>query len=204
MSKALLICNGQKPGKWLKKLAKEADFILAADGGADAALAAGVRPDAVIGDLDSASPRAHRALKEVPFIHVKRQDNTDFEKALDWLTEQKFEQCVVAGAQGKRLDFTIGNFLSVYPYLCRLNVIFKGDGWAVYPLIKSLNFSARKGARLSLIPLTDCTNVTLKGLKYRLNNVQWQLGQTGLSNIVSAQKSEVNFTSGYMLMYVED
>lgn len=204
MSKALLICNGRKPGAWLKRLAKEADFILAADGGADAALAAGLCPDAVIGDLDSASPRARKMLKDTPFIHVKRQDNTDFEKALDWLVLQKFDECTVAGATGKRLDFTVGNFLSVYPYLSRLRVTFKGDGWTVYPLTRGIKFSARKGARVSLIPLAPCRGVTLKGLKYRLKDVNWVLGQTGLSNEASARQSEVSFKSGYMLMYVED
>lgn len=204
MSKALLICNGEKPGPWLKRLSKEADFVLAADGGADAALAAGLRPDAVIGDLDSVSPRARQTLKDAPFIHVKRQDNTDFEKALDWLVQQKFDAVTVAGAAGKRLDFTVGNFLCVYPYLSRIKIIFKGNGWTVYPLVESLSFSARKGARLSLLPLAPCRGVTLKGLKYRLKDVNWRLGQTGLSNEVSARQSAVCFKSGYLLMYLED
>ena len=60
MSKALLICNGENFPALLKRLAKEADFVLAADAGADAALKAGLIPNAVIGDLDSASPRARR------------------------------------------------------------------------------------------------------------------------------------------------
>lgn len=204
MSKALLICNGEKPGRWLKKLAAEADFVLAADGGADAALAAGVTPDAVIGDLDSASPRVRKAWPAVPFIRVKRQDNTDFEKALDYLTQRGFSSCVVAGAAGKRLDFTVGNFLSVYPYLKKIRIVFRANGWTVYPLTDGIKFSARKGARLSLLPLAPCKAVTLKGLKYRLSGVNWQLGQTGLSNEVSARRSEISFTSGYMLMYLED
>lgn len=204
MSHALLICNGEQPGLWLKQLAAKADFVLAADGGADAALAAGICPDTVIGDLDSASPHARRAFKEVPFIQVKRQDNTDFEKALDWLCAHGFTHCTIVGAQGKRLDFTVGNFLSVYPYLKRLSVVFRGNGWSVYPLTQSFTFSARKGARVSLLPLSPCTNVTLNGLKYRLKNTHWRLGQTGLSNVVSAQKSRVSFDSGYLLLYIED
>lgn len=204
MSKALLICNGEQPTKWLKKLAKEADFILAADGGANAALKAGISPDAVIGDLDSASEKARKVFQNIPFIHVKRQDNTDFEKALDWLTSQKFDECLIVGATGKRMDFTIGNFLSVYPYLSRINLIFKGADWSIYPLIKSMEFSATKGARMSIIPLSDCHNLSLKGVKYRLKNVDWKLGQTGLSNIISAAKSAVTFDSGYLLLYLEN
>lgn len=204
MATALLICNGEKPKKWLKKWAQKADFILAADGGADGALAAGVTPDAVIGDLDSASPRAQKLLAQVPFLHVKRQDNTDLEKALDWLVLQKFDECLIVGATGGRLDFTLGNFLSVYPYLDKIKLTFIGQKWHIFPLTRSFVFSARKGARMSLIPLRDCKNITLKGVKYRLNRADWQLGQTGLSNEITAKKTEVLFDSGYMLMYLEN
>ena len=204
MSKALLICNGEKPGAWLKKLAREADFVLAADGGADNALAAHITPDAVIGDLDSASLRARQTFKNIPFIHVKRQDNTDLEKALDWLTLQQFDECFIVGATGGRLDFTLGNFLSVLPYLSKIKITFIGKNWRIFPLTKSFVFSARKGARMSIIPLTSCQNITLKGVKYRLNGAEWQLGQTGISNVITAQKTEVLFDSGYLLLYVED
>ncbi|MBQ7908497.1 MAG: thiamine diphosphokinase [Elusimicrobiaceae bacterium] len=204
MSKALLICNGQDCGEWLKKEAKEADFILAADGGADAALDAGIVPDAVIGDLDSASPRARKMLANTPFIHVSRQDNTDFEKALDWLSLQQFDSCTIAGATGGRMDFTLGNFLSVYAYLNKIEVVFQAENWKIYPLIKSKKFNARKGARMSIISLTPCQNITLKGVKYRLNGADWQLGQTGISNVITAKKTEVLFDSGYMLLYLED
>ena len=71
MSKALLICNGEKPKKWLKKWVKEADFVLAADGGANAAAEAGITPDAVIGDLDSASERTRKIFQDITFIHIQ-------------------------------------------------------------------------------------------------------------------------------------
>lgn len=204
MSKALLICNGEKPKKWLKQMAQQADFVLAADAGADAALAAGILPDAVIGDLDSASAHARKTLTNTPFIHVKRQDNTDLEKALDWLVAHHFQECTIVGATGGRLDFTLGNFLSVYPYLKKMKILFKGDNWTLYPLTHSFTFSARKGARMSLIPLKNCRQITLKGVKYRLNNADWKVGQTGLSNQITARKTEVLFRQGYMLMYLED
>ena len=96
--RALLIGNGEKvSARLLKKLAAQADYVLAADGGANHALACGITPDGVIGDLDSVSPRVRRALQDTPFIHLKRQDNTDFEKALDWSILQQFDECMIAG-----------------------------------------------------------------------------------------------------------
>ena len=205
MSKALLICNADRPGKWLKKYAAQADFILAADGGANAALAAGITPDAVIGDFDSVSSRTRRTLKEVPFIHVTRQDNTDLEKALDWLTAQSFDECMIAGATGGRLDFTLGNILAARPYLKKIKVTFVGKDWTLFFLTRSYSFSARKGARCSFIALTSCRNVTLKGLTYKVTNETWNTQRIGrtLSNEISSAKSEISFSDGVLLMYLE-
>lgn len=205
MSKALLICNGQNSPSLLKRLAKECDFILAADAGADAALQAGLTPDAVIGDLDSASPRARKHLKQTPFIHITRQDNTDFDKALHWLRAQKFTACDIAGATGKRMDFTVGNLLAAFAYAKQMEIAFKAEEWTIWPLLKSKRFTARKGARMSLIPLSACRDVTLKGLKYPLTNARLKPGDTmTTSNVVQAKNCEVSFTSGKLLLYLED
>ena len=205
-SKALLICNGKKSGKWLKKYAAEADFVLAADGGANAALAAGIIPSAVIGDLDSISPRTRRTLKNVPFIHIKRQDNTDLEKALDWLCKQSFNEVIIASATGGRLDFTLGNVLAARPYLKKLKIKFIDDKWSLSLLTQGLTFSARKGTRCSFIPLTNCKEITLKGFKYCIKKENWDTGHIGrgLSNEISAAKSSISFDSGLLLMYLEN
>lgn len=207
MSKALLICNGENDHALLKQLAQEADFILAADAGAGAALRAGLRPDAVIGDLDSISPRTRKQLSQAAFIHVSRQDNTDFEKALDWLVGQAFDSCTVAGSTGNRLDFTLGNFLSARPYAQKLDLCFRGKGWSVWPLTHSRRFDARPGARLSLLPLSACKGLTLRGVKYPVQNRAWRPGQsTGLwlSNQATARRVQVQLASGFLLVYLEE
>lgn len=206
MSKALLIGNGENNIPLLKRLSAEADFILAADGGAQAALEAGLKIDAVIGDLDSLSSSARGALAGAELIHVARQDNTDFEKAMDWLIQQGFKQITAVGFTGGRLDFTLGNFLSVYPYLDKADVRFAGEGWTVYPLVHGRTIAARPGARLSLLPLLPCTDITLTGVKYPLANASWQPGQnTGLflSNQATADHIEIAFASGFLLLYIE-
>lgn len=205
MSKVLLICNTVQTGTWLKKLAKQADFVLAADGGANVALAVGIIPDAVIGDLDSVSPRTRRALQDTPFIHVKRQDNTDLEKALDWITAQRFDTCFIVGATGGRLDFTLGNILAVRPYLNKIQIQFCGPDWTLFALRKGCTFQARKGARCSFIPLSTCKSVSLKGMKYCVKKQNWDTHHIGrsLSNQITAATSQVSFTGGLLLMYLE-
>ena len=55
--RALVVLDGDPLGTdtWLAKLAKAADVVIAADGGANALARAGRRPDLVIGDMDALS-----------------------------------------------------------------------------------------------------------------------------------------------------
>lgn len=203
-SNALLIGNGELPSAaLLRRLAQTADFVLAADGGADKAAKAGLTPDLVIGDLDSL---AKQAWPKERTLHIPRQDNTDLEKALDWLQDNACRSVCIAGGVGGRWDFSLGNFFSVYPYLNKMEIVFSGDGWRIWPLTQSAQKTVRPGARVSVIPVTPCRNVTLKGLEYPLENAALTLGGTGrtLSNRAAADRMEITFDGGYLLLYAED
>lgn len=205
--RALLIGNGetQEPA-FLQHLAQQADLILAADGGADRALSAGVRPDVIIGDLDSISPQTKKILPAEKFIFVNNQNNTDLEKALDYLIAHQCTQCTLTGFVGGRWDFTFGNFLSVYPYLDKMDICVAGKGWKIWPLTHSVTKTVRPGARVSLIPAADCQNVTLQGLVYPLEHANLSLGRTGqtLSNAAKLSQITISFDKGFLLLYIED
>ncbi|MDO5643501.1 MAG: thiamine diphosphokinase [Paracoccus sp. (in: a-proteobacteria)] len=78
--------------------------LVAADGGADTALALGVCPDLAIGDFDSISDKARARLGPGRLIHVAEQDSTDFEKAL---TRTQADFFIAVGFAGRRLDHTL-------------------------------------------------------------------------------------------------
>ena len=68
---------GGGPGINIEKaafIASDCDLVLAADGGADAAVRGGVIPSKVVGDLDSISQETMELLKQhdVPFTPVRR------------------------------------------------------------------------------------------------------------------------------------
>lgn len=206
-SRALLIGNGETlPADFLQAQAEQADFILAADGGADRALACRVTPHAVIGDLDSISAQAQKMLGAEKLIFINNQNNTDLEKALDYLSQNSCQECTICGFAGGRLDFTLGNFLSVYPYVKKMNICFAGPGWTIYPLAAERKFSCQKNVRVSLIPLKTCTGVSLAGLKYPLANARlsWTRAGRSLSNQTTGSSFQISLKTGYMLVYAED
>ncbi len=87
--------------------------LVAADGGADAVLAAGLRPRAVIGDMDSLSDAARDAFADV--LHpVAEQDSTDFDKALRHIAAPLV---IAVGFSGGRLDHELAalHALLVHP-----------------------------------------------------------------------------------------
>ncbi len=205
--RVLLIGNGQTPpASFLQRYAAWADWIIAADGGADRALQAGLTPDVIIGDLDSVSAPAKKCVRPENLIFVANQNNTDLEKALDWICARGATDCILAGFMGGRWDFTLGNFLSVLPYTRKINLTFAGPGWNFYPVFHKRRFKTRPGTRVSLIPLKNCRGVSLKGLKYPLHNARLTLGRTGrtLSNETTGKTFSVELESGFLFVYAEE
>lgn len=203
--RALLIGNGEEvSARTLKQLAGEADLVLAVDGGADKALRAGLTPDYVIGDLDSLSPRAKKALA-AKLLRVPTQENTDLEKALLWALAHKVTHATLVGFVGDRWDFSLGNLLTLGTYARKLNLCLASGHWRIYPLVKSAQLPCTKNKRLSLIPVKPCAGVTLSGCKYPLKNARLLPGTTRtLSNQTTTARVHVKFTRGTLLVYLEN
>ena len=202
--RALLIGNGEHISpQLLKKLAAQADYVLAADGGADNALKCGVTPNGIIGDLDSVSARTKKQLSG-RILHVPTQDNTDLEKALLWLIKQHFTHVTLVGFVGDRWDFSIGHLLALARFARKLSICVAGDKWRIFPLVHGAKFTCKKNKRVSLIPLKTCTGVTLTGLKYPLKNARLLPGTTRtLSNQTTGTHFSVSFIRGTLLVYYE-
>ncbi len=203
-SPLLLIGNGEPVSpRLLRKLAAQADYVLAADGGADKALQARITPDAIMGDLDSVSSRTRQHFLS-RIVHVPTQENTDLEKALLWACRHRFTNVTLAGFLGGRWDFSIGNLLVLARYAHKLDMTLVTDTWEIYPLVRGRRFAGRAGQRVSILPLTRCSGVSVTGLKYPLKNASLMPGTTRtLSNQTTATHFSIRFSRGKMLVCVE-
>lgn len=179
-------------------------MFIAADGGANAALRAGLRPDVIIGDLDSLRPGTRRAFRTSLLLRVRRQDNTDLEKALDYIAALGARRVVIAGITGRRIDFTLGNLSVLWKYTAALDIIVVGDGWEAFPAGRHRTVRARKGTTVSLVPFGPCAGITLRGLRYPLTNDSMKVGEIGVSNVVVRSPFSVKVRRGRMLIIVFD
>ena len=207
LNHVLLVGNAQTlPADFLQQAAKEADFVLAADGGADRALSCGVRPDAVIGDMDSVSKTAKRQLADVCWLPVDRQDNTDLEKALDYLIQHGCKRCTLCGFFGGSFDFSLGNFMSLTPFAAKLELVVRGPGWQLRPVINRLVLPCSPQKCVSLLTLQTCRNVRTTGLKYPINGETVLPKNAGryLRNKTTGKRFSVAVTNGLLWVYLED
>ena len=202
LNKVLLVLNGTLNKQFLAETAAKYPFILAADGGANKCLKAGVMPSAVVGDLDSITAK-NKTILQGRLKQISRQDNSDFEKALDYLKTNKAKQVDIILAFGGWIDFSFSNFFAASNYLKYFDIRFLLPNATVYLLSKGAKIKAEKGTRVSLIALEEIKNISTSNLVFALKNENLPIGQRGLSNIAKGNFS-VNFKSGKLLIYVEN
>ena len=103
--RGVIICGGNV-GEYIKDYIKPDDYIICADSGYDRAKAFGITPDIVIGDMDSTKEA------EIPFekiVYPVRKDFTDSEIAVNYAIEKGFEEVLMFGMIGTRMDHTLAS-----------------------------------------------------------------------------------------------
>ena len=164
-------------GDWHEAL-KRAPILVAADGGADAALAAGHMPAAVIGDFDSITADARAAIPADRQHRITEQDSTDFEKCLSNI-EARF--VIAIGFSGSRLDHTLA-VLSAMARPQRSPVLLLADADIVFAAPPHLSLPLQPGARVSLWPMGPVRG-TSTGLRWPIDGIDFApAGPIGTSN----------------------
>lgn len=164
------------PADWAEALAL-APVLVAADGGADAALAAGHMPEAVIGDFDSLSPAARAAIPAPRLHHVPEQNSTDFEKCL---TRIRARFVLAIGFVG-RLDHTLAA-LSVMARVAQPPVLLLAQEDVAFLAPPRLDLDLPVGTRFSLWPLGHASGRST-GLHWPIDGIVFQpAGRVGTSN----------------------
>ncbi|MGB3317120.1 MAG: thiamine diphosphokinase [Albidovulum sp.] len=144
-----LLGAGQSTSYCLKEALTHAPFLVAADGGANMAIAAGYTPEAVIGDFDSITADTRAAIPPERLFHISEQDTTDFEKCLS-----RIEAPLILGVgfAGGRLD----HVLAVWTVLARYpaqRCLILGEEDVVFLAPQRLNLDLAEGTRVSLFPM---------------------------------------------------
>ncbi|MGH2568473.1 MAG: thiamine diphosphokinase [Bacteroidota bacterium] len=203
LKQALILANGEPPKKsHLQSLLKQCGLFVCADGGANTALKLGLKPDAIVGDMDSIHTETRAKFQHIPMHEDSDDETTDLEKAISWTIKQKFEHIIVVGATGKRLDHNVGNLGVLAKFYPDAIIKLVDDTGELMYVGREHSLEAPVHSVISLIPLTRCEGVTTKGLAYALDNESLELGvREGTSNVVVANPVVIKVKRGNLLIY---
>ncbi len=103
---ALVLAAGTMPlPRLIPPLLQGVDVVIAADGGLELARTLKLKPDLVVGDMDSVSESTLAAFPHVPRqTHAADKDELDLELAIDAALQRGATRIRVLGAFGSRLD----------------------------------------------------------------------------------------------------
>lgn len=178
----LLLLNGElREPRAVKALARRADALVCADGGARHARALGLVPDVVVGDMDSVPRRRPRSWARAAFLCDFDEDRSDLDKALDFVEQAGAGRVWIAGALGGGLDHELVNLAALEARRGGPELAVIGGGLArlLGPGRRALDL--RRGERFSLLAAPSAL-VTLTGARYGLRRAALARGSRGLGN----------------------
>lgn len=178
--------------------------VLAVDAGAEACLAAGVVPWAVVGDMDSVTPATLAALeaKGARVVrHPAAKRDTDGALALKLVDD---DHVVFLGAGGGRPDHALANLHLMLAASRRARVeAIDADGraWVATPE-RPVALDLPQGALVSVIPLTErAEGVAYRHLAWGLDDATMEAGDPyGVSNVAGPPPQEVRVRAGALLV----
>ena len=203
----IIFANGNLPNlEKAHSLIRPDDFILCADGGTRHALALGLTPNVVIGDLDSVTEEERRKMKEmgVEVMEFSMDKNeTDLELTINHALTLEPEQILILAALGGRMDQTLANISLLSDLrLSTFDVRLTDGVEEIFFCRDQAKVEGRSGDIVSLIPWQgEVTGVFTENLRWHLHYETLYPEKTrGISNEMTSDVATVSITSGLLLI----
>ena len=206
--KAIVVAGGDAAADDAAHLA-DATLVIAADSGAAWLEGIGVRPDLVVGDMDSIDPALlDRLAGEGAKIerHEPDKEESDAELAVERAVEAAAGEVVILGALGgERVDHELANLLLLADARwrgSRLRIVRGGTTVRALRGDERLDLEAAEGDLVTLLAIEgDAIGVRTKGLRFPLDGETLEVGRSrGLSNQVEHVPASVSLERGTLLV----
>lgn len=208
--KAVVVASGEPDARDAAHLAN-ADLVVAADGGGRWLDAIGVRPDMLLGDLDSLEPSLVERLADGGVAverHPALKDASDTELALGRAVAAGADEVIVLGALGGgRLDHELANVLLLADPGWRgrvqdLRIVRGGTVARALHGGERLGLTGTEGDLVTLLPIGGrAEGIRTEGLRFPLDGEALDLGRSrGLSNEIVGGSASVSLERGTLLV----
>jgi len=210
MSEKIIIISGGRFGDpifFKNKIAEIGNaLIIACDGGVRHLQGLGIKPNVIIGDMDSIEPaqRASYSAQGVQIIqYPANKDFTDTELALDYALNLKPTDIYIWGALGGRLDHTLANvFLLRKGQKAGIKTYLIDECCEAFIVDKEAAFADAKGVTVSLFAFSPkVEGLSLSGFVYPLQAAVLTMGESrGISNIINKAHAKISVRVGNLLV----
>ncbi len=211
MTKYVIFANGILPHPAENRRHIDPDAtIIGADGGTLHALAMGIIPHTIIGDLDSLptdTVRKMRAAGVEIIEHPVKKDETDLELALSLAMARNATDILLLGMLGGRLDQHVANILLLARPEWAGARLRLADGNQQAWLLRGtdrITLDGAVGDTLSVVALSArITGLSITGAEWSLVGAEISLGSTRtISNTFAASQATIRIESGIALVVV--
>jgi thiamine pyrophosphokinase len=207
MNRIIIFANGELPDpNKARSFIQRDDYIICADGGTRHALALGLQPNLIIGDLDSVDEAALKQFKDAGVnveSYPEDKNETDLELAIHRAIDLNPKQIVIVAALGGRLDQTLANItLLTNPRLSHFDARLDDGVEEILLCRDRVQVQGRSGDIVSLIPwLGAVSRITTTDLKWVLHKETLHPDKTrGVSNEMTGETASISIGSGLLLV----
>jgi thiamine pyrophosphokinase len=207
--KIIIVSGGvlDDPVFFHKKIKEMEDvMIICCDGGVRHFQNSTIKPDVIIGDMDSigSDQLADYAAQKIKIIeHPTNKDFSDTELALDYALDLKPQEIFIWCALGGRIDHSLANiFLLCKAHDKGIRTSLVDEYCESFVLDKKVSFINEKGKTVSILALTsEVTGITLSGFLYPLENGTLKMGESrGISNVINEARAVISASEGKLLV----
>ncbi len=202
MKKALIVAGGSPISK--ENLSPYFNrYIVAADRGTDMLKEYGIRPDLIIGDMDSVSKEGEKFIEEENIkreIFPYKKNLTDTEICLEKLIKCGFKDIVLVNTRGTRFDHELASvFLLQKLYKKNINgKIIDNNNEIFYRERGTYNFSKDDKKYISIISLSHESIFSTEGMAYEVKRISIFRENPGLgvSNEIIKERASIKIHRG--------
>ena len=204
MKIAYVFFNGQLEGSkefYTKLINEKKGDIYCADGGAIHLETLGILPLEIWGDLDSVTKEIIEKYRNNK-VRIKKfpkdKDYTDGELILQHISKLNYDEIIVIGGLGGRIDHLLTNLNLIFKFK---NLKFVTEKEKIFSIEKKAELIELKGKTISFVPFSEkVEGLTLEGFKYPLNKYTLHQGDSiCMSNIAIEDICKVTFDTGKLM-----
>jgi len=203
----VIIGNGED---WQKEkivhFCQKADYIIAADNGLALLHRFNLKPNLIIGDLDSISPPLLKQYHGIPIKkYPSKKDFTDSELSIQKAISMNPKEIILLAMTGNYFDHSYAAVINLFrndQQGIKMKIITSNS--VIFPITGDISLLQMKGRRFSLFPLGPVKQFTMVGSQYQFSKKNLTITDYSISNVIVDDKLEINFKKGLLFCVLFD